>query len=90
MLVLGMFLVDPKPGDGARWRLGVQLATWRGWFLTRMDDGTLVRTGYGPGDLLAPYAPFDDDGPGGDLGGVREPRRPAPSTGSSSIALPPP
>lgn len=90
MLVLGTLLVQRRPHDGAQWRLGVQLLASRGWFLTRMEDGRLVRTSYGPHDLVTPYGGPPDDGPGGDLGGVREPRRPPPSTGSSSIALPPP
>ena len=80
MLLLGTFLVERRPHEGASWRLGVQWLARRAWFWTRMADGTWVRSGYGPERFHAGPSPAGE----GALGGVREPRRPTPSSDAAS------
>ena len=53
--------------------------------------------GFGPDNVWSEWVPpeeaYDDDEPGwggGGYGGVREPRRPLPSGGAASVALPEP
>jgi hypothetical protein len=70
------------------WRLGIQLLAWRAWYWARLTDGSWEKTVYrrGPGGRGAGGKGVD--GKGGAPGGVREPRRPSPSSGAASIEVP--
>ena len=86
MLVAGTFRLERFEDEG--WRVGVQLGASRGWFLERRH-GAFWRWSYGPGVFPAGGLPGEDEPPGGESGGVREPRRPSPSAGGAEVALEP-